>query len=79
MVQSSEEPAVPEETKPSTSATPNPARPKASGAGSSYTQWTVGNDAIPFNNRPPGDGKVPNSVLSVETLDGHIGYEGTPA
>ncbi len=27
----------------------------------------------------PGDGKVPNSAVSVETIDGQIVYEGTPA
>ncbi len=38
----------------------------------------VGSDAIPLGDRRPGDGQVPNSALSVETLDGQLVYEGTP-
>ncbi len=33
---------------------------------------------VPLDNRYPGEGKVPRSVLSVETLDGQIIYKGTP-
>ncbi len=79
MVQSLEEPVAPKAAKPSTSATPASAGPKASGAGSTYSRRIVSANAIPSENRQPEDGKVLNSALSVETLDGQIVYEGTPA
>ena len=64
---------------PSTSATTASAGPKASGVGSTYTRWILSSNAVLFQNRKPGDSKVPNSTLSVETIDGQIVYEGTPA
>ena len=51
--------------------------PKPSGAGSTYTKRTVGDDDEPLGNRQPGDGTVRESALSVETLDGRLVYEGT--
>ena len=77
MVPSSEETITPEQPKLSPSVTQNLTGPKASGAGSTYTKRTVGTDAIPLGGRRPGDGYVPNSALSVETLDGQLVYEGT--
>ena len=52
--------------------------PRPSGAGSTYTKRTVGDDAEPLGGRRAGDGTVPKSALSVETLDGRLVYEGTP-
>ncbi len=77
-VPSSEETVTPEQPKLSPSATQNLTGPKASGVGSTYTKRTVGSDAIPLGDRRPGDGQVPSSALSVETLDGQLVYEGTP-
>ena len=51
--------------------------PRPSGAGSTYTKRTVGDDVKPLGGRRPGDGIVPQSALSVETLDGQLVYEGT--
>ncbi len=58
---------MPEQPKLSSSATQN-IGPKPSGAGSTYSKRTVGTDADPLGGRRPGDGHVPNSALSVETL-----------
>ncbi len=78
-VQSLEKPATSETAKKSNSANPASAGSKASGAGSTYTRRIVSSDAVLFENRKPGDRKVPNSALSVETLNGQIVYEGTLA
>ncbi len=51
--------------------------PRPSGAGSTYTKQTVGDDVEPLGGRRPGDGIVPQSALSVETLDIQLVYEGT--
>ncbi len=51
--------------------------PRPSGAGSTYAKRTVGDDCEPLGGRQPGDGIVPQSALSVETLDGQLVYEGT--
>ncbi len=51
--------------------------PRPSGAGSTYAKRTVGDDCKPLGGRQPGDGIVPQSALSVETLDGQLVYEGT--
>ncbi len=67
---------IPEQPKLSSSATQN-IGPKSSGAGSMYTKRTVGTDAVSLDVQRPGGGHVPNSALSVETLDGQLVYEGT--
>ncbi len=69
---------TPEQPKLSSSATRG-ITPKPSGAGSTYTKRTVGNDEEPLGNLQQGDGTVPKSALSVETLDGRLVYEGTEA
>ncbi len=67
----------PKQPKLPSSATQN-ITPRPSGAGSTYTKRTVGNDIEPLGGCIPGDGVVPQSALSVETLDGQLVYEGTP-
>ncbi len=69
MVHSSEESVTPEQPKLPSSATQG-ITPRPSGAGSTYTKRTVGDDVEPLGGRRPGDGTVPQSALSVETLDG---------
>ncbi len=66
----------PEEPKLPSSATQG-ITPKPSGAGSTYTKRTVGDDVDPLGGRRPRDGTVPESALSVKTLDGQLVYEGT--
>ncbi len=75
-VPSSEESIIPAQPKLSSSATQG-ITPKPSGAGSTYTKRTVGTDAELLGDRRPGDGKVPNSALSVKTPAGQLVYEGT--
>ncbi len=76
MTHSSEESVVPTQPKLPSSATQG-TTPKPSGAGSTYAKRTVGDDCEPLGGRQPGDGIVPRSALSVETLDGQLVYEGT--
>ncbi len=73
---SSEESVIPPQPKLPSSATQG-ITPRPSGAGSTYTRRTVGDDCEPLGGRTPGDGTVPRSALSVETLDGQLVYEGT--
>ncbi len=75
-VHSSEESVTPEQPKLPSSATQG-ITPRPCGAGSTYTKQTVGNDCEPLGGRAPGDGIIPQSSLSVETLDGQLVYEGT--
>ncbi len=72
-VPSSEETVTPEQPKLSLSATLcYLTGPKASGAGSTYIKRMVGTNTVPLGGRRPGDGQVPNSALSIETLDGQL-------
>ncbi len=75
-VPSSEESVIPEQPRLPSSATQG-ITTKPSGEGSTYTKRTVGDDVVPLGGRRPGDGKVPESALSVEMLDGQLVYEGT--
>ncbi len=74
---SSEESVTPAQPKLPASATTQGITPRPSGAGSTYSKRTVGDDCEPLGGRQPGDGVVPQSALSVETLDGQLVYEGT--
>ncbi len=72
-----EESVIPTQPKLPSSATQG-VTPKPNGAGSTYAKRTVGDDCEPLGGRQPGDGIVPRSALSVETLDGQLVYGGTP-
>ncbi len=53
--------------------------PKVSGGGSGFPRRNPDSSAVPIDSHFAGDGTVPESAIAVETVDGRIAYEGTPA